>query len=1390
MSCESSFFELGGVSLQVINMLDRIQRRYGIQIGFTEFMKDPTIRFIADKVDGSENKGCEESGFVPVSTDNEERFGLTDLQQSYYLGRKEGFMLSDVVTHSCAELKVDSFDEDKIISIINKMTEKHSMLRCRFDDAEHQHFRKSIDAPVFIEKLSTENDNEAYISERFNEINQLVLDPEKDVMFRAYAFVSADGSAYIVFYFDNMILDGRSTASFINEFSSEWAGVPAEEGGFIYSFADHIENIKRVRSSEKYAKDREFWLERIASLPEPVKLPLDNQPELIEKAVPVCYNYGISDELWNKVGIKARKNGLSEFSVILTALIRALGRVNYGSRFLLSIPEYIRPSAPKDFDRMLGEFSDFMIFDCENVQEDLLTSAKKNQEQLWELKEHNSFGGTEILREICRASGDLFSGVIPVVFTSMLEADIASYSGVRLLRTQSHTSQVQLEIVLSRYNGRINLCFTTLEGLVSESTAASVYGIVSNILADIAESGNMLSDMYDVLPETDKRIIGTAALENKELEYSTVREMLLESFEKHGSNTALVYRGKEYTYDELRSLADKAAAFINEKADGEIAAVLMDNSVERIAAIIGVVLSGKVYMPLEYEYPAERVKLCLDNAGVRTLITDAARASEFSSYNTYTWNDIESGGTAYDGKYSSNELFTVIHTSGSTGVPKAVMVKNAGVVNCIAYTNERFGVNKNDRAIALTNVSHDLSLYDIFGMLTAGGCIVIPDADKRRDPIHWKDIAERFGVTVWNSVPAFMEMFTRTLIDCGSRLPNSLRLVFLGGDFISPSNIQNIFDLSDGIRTVSVGGPTETTMWNICHEITSEDLQKGYIPYGRQIANCKYRILNEAHQEMCAGVAGLMFCEGISLSEGYLNAPEETAKRFVLSHSGERMYDTGDLGCWLENGEIRIFGRADNQVKILGKRIEIPEIEKSLTGLGGIEEVVVCADTAANRIYAFYKAESEVDEDNVRALAGEILPSYMIPNSFCRVNSFPLSYNGKVSRKELISRISAENTVTNADHSRMSLWEKRVYDVIQEMVPIPGVKAEDNLFMAGVNSLTSVMLVNRLHSLYGISIPVSEFFNEPTIAATAKKLSCSRSEVIDFEIDKSKKWDNFPLSELQQAYVVGRDPDTELGSVPTHFYAELLFDNYYHERLYRTFYTIVNRHDVFRCIIRQNGTQQFVDEELIPDIPLRDLSYLNEAEREKIIHRIRYEMAHSVLDPEEYPLFRLCVSKISKTSAIVHMYFDTLIADGWSANVLADEIDRLYSDPDAELKPLGVDFRDYVLYKQALEKTEKFSADRQYWIDRIDDFPEAASLPLLCDPKSIKHVTCDQKEAKLTKPEWTALEEKAKKYGTSLFSVNFILQCYNTLEPRAEAAYMYADIRQTDVPSGYQEYGR
>ncbi|HID15487.1 MAG TPA: amino acid adenylation domain-containing protein, partial [Candidatus Atribacteria bacterium] len=389
------------------------------------------------------------------------------------------------------------------------------------------------------------------------------------------------------------------------------------------------------------------------------------------------------------------------------------------------------------------------------------------------------------------------------------------------------------------------------------------------------------------------------------------------------------------------------------KSDEHVA-ILLPKGWEQVVSVLGSGYAGVSYLPLSIGYPQKRIDYLLKEANVKVVLGSAETFEIFNSDVEYKIDikefvDINRNIKKYDIKAKEESLAYTIFTSGSTGQSKGVMISHKNIYNTVMDINRRFKVDNKDIIFNISELNFDLSVYDIYGGLAAGATIIIPKEEKKLDPSHWLKLINKEGVSIWNSVPSFMQLFNNEVEQKNTTFPSSLRLVLMSGDVIPLELVRQIEKVSNGCEIISLGGATEASIWSIYYPLSELESDKKSIPYGYPLANQEIYIVDEALNPKPAFVHGEICIKGVGIAQGYYKDKLKTEKQFVRdSKSGEVIYKTGDIGFFNSKGYIEIVGRMDDQVKIRGFRIELGEIETQLSNIDEIKESVVLAKEDGN----------------------------------------------------------------------------------------------------------------------------------------------------------------------------------------------------------------------------------------------------------------------------------------------------------------------------------------------------------------------------------------------------------------------------------------------------------
>lgn len=1125
LSTDVNIFTMGADSLKSISVLTKLKTR-GIEVSLSNMYKYPTIRDMAAHIDAEQGKeafnsyeSVEVTGFKPDLKHRFEPFPMSDLQESYYIGAHETEGFNSIPTAGYVEIECRNYDHDRLFKVIGRLMERHDMLRAYIDEDGMQHVLKSLpdfDIPVTDLRYMGEEEREKYLRSVRKDMVSTRLDLTKAPLFKCVISQLADDKAILHIYADGQIMDGWSFQLFYTELGTLYRDPELEMEPLKATFRDYIMYREELKKTEKYKKDKEFWLNKIPTLPSAGVLPIKKNITELDEVEGIQIECGIPVEQWRQIERMSQKFGVSAFSVLMTSFAVSVARWNDKRRFLLNIPEFYRPAFSEDIFKVLGECASFLLFTMEDDPNDTFCEkVVKTQQQIMELKDHNNFSGMEITREIYRKNNGYNEVLAPLVFGMLpgaqefedqfIEID---KNVLKIIYQENHTSQIWIDVNTCVYSDRIEFNYNSLKGLIDPEILENLADMQKSVLYEAAASEEFWNSKVNIaLPQRDRAIINQVNATEQKLGCETMPELLDKAFREYAQEIYLHTDSRDYTYSDIHKMINTLGAELHEMGvmPGDKVAVHIGKGLEQIVAALTCVYRGYVYTPLEYDYSAELVENAMQWIKCRYLLVDSAAAPDFIKLQATTLVVDEKllakeRGMAAYAHVKRDDLVAIIHTSGTTGRPKAVMIRQESLVNALQYTNERFEVTKMDNAFGVTNASHDMSMYDIFGMAICGAAVTVPRENSAKDPEEWIRLMKQHKVTIWNSVPVIQEMLMKTITEESASWMENLRLVMLGGDYIKPGMLLKLRAVNNKVRIISVGGPTETTLWNIMHEIEEEDLYKDVIPYGKPIANNRYYILNENKKQLPIGVTGTLYCSGIGVASGYCEDEERTSDRFIIwEETGERIYNTGDRGHYREDGTILFDGRNDEQVKINGKRIELTAIESEALAVENVRGAAAIK-SEDNQLVLFYVSDDIEVEGSLRNYLVSKLPEYMVPKKYFMISEIPVTINAKVDKKELVKLYAdmKKEVVPQASAAEGEALENILKIKFCELLDLEmsEINLDSDFFAMGGNSLIAMKLLSQLRENLDAEITLTDLFMTSTIREMKELLEEKKASII------------------------------------------------------------------------------------------------------------------------------------------------------------------------------------------------------------------------------------------------------------------------------------------------------
>jgi amino acid adenylation domain-containing protein len=875
--------------------------------------------------------------------------------------------MGSVSCHSYKEWETTHLDLDKFEFALQRLIERHGMLQAVMLPDGRQKIQEQV--PEYrLEVLDLREKDPQEAASRLEavrqELSHQILPSDRAPIFDIRASIIDERRIRLHFSFDLLIADARSFEILFKELSHFYHNPETPLPPLELSFRDYVLASTSIENSEAYQRSKDYWMSRLPELSLAPELPLAKTFNVVTQPRFVRRRSRLELEAWRRLTTRAARSGLTPSGVLLAAFAEILNVWSKNSRFAINLTLFNRLPLHPQVNDIIGDFTSVTLLEVDNSAESTFEArARRVQQQLWDDLDHRYFSGVEVLRELSRRQGGQPGAVMPIVFTSRLvrnrqrtDRNSMSWLGENVYGI-TQTPQVWLDHMVAEDAEGLLLIWDAVEELFPDGLLDDMFDAYGRLLHLLADKEECWQQSW---PEIGQKLVPAAQLEQRAsinaTETRIPEDMLHTLFAaqvpQRPSQPAVITPNRTLGYEELSNRANQVGHWLRQREarPNTLVAVVMEKGWEQVVGVLGIHAAGAAYLPIDANLPRERLWYLLEHGQVSLVLTQSCYDDQLEwpeGIERLCVDRADQMGldeNPLETVQGTEDLAYVIYTSGSTGLPKGVVIDHRGAVNTVVDINQRFGVEPEDRVLALSALNFDLSVYDTFGMLAAGGTIVMPEASGNRDPAHWAELILREKVTIWDTVPALMQMLVEYLAGRSETLSESLRLVMMSGDWIPLDLSDRIKSLAEDIEVFSLGGATEASIWSILYPIEKVDPSWTSIPYGRPMANQSFQVLNETFEPCPVWVPGQLYIGGIGLAKGYWRDEEKTRASFITHpRSGERLYRTGDLGRYLPDDNIEFLGREDFQVKIRGHRIELGEIETTLLQHPGVHTAVVAA---------------------------------------------------------------------------------------------------------------------------------------------------------------------------------------------------------------------------------------------------------------------------------------------------------------------------------------------------------------------------------------------------------------------------------------------------------------
>ena len=1022
-----------------------------------------------------------------MKPETEKTYPLTEIQRAYYVGRQESEDGTRILYEFRCEKPVPVMEK-----ALNRIIQEQASMQIIFTKDGRQRLpqrREPYTICCIDLSYRTREDAEEFIENEFYRNTKENYDIFHGPLFSMTAFLLPD-SPQVVYHFgvDMMIADGMSLRFLIHKVI-EYCGEESTPYPMDRNFLDYCSAKEQERqdTNSKWNRDHAYWMKRLDNFPSAPDFPASETRK--NRRSYSRREMEISAEQWEQLKSVARGMNMTPSTYLLGAYAYVIGLYSGKKEFALNLPVFDRMD--ESVKETIGDFTSILLIPVSMEQAyDFPKFCRTLQFRMIDALRHKSYSGLEFMREIAREKGSR-AGIYPVVFTSMvyenqqMDIDDTEYE---MTRGYSQTSQVILDCQIMANRNKLYVFWdfdqnSFAEGLI-DAMFAHFQALVrqdTKCLRNIEEKKKVAWTHYEQkmqLHLPSKGILGA------ELDRNAMHEP---------DSLAAVDVEQQWTYAQLAKAVWKIAAALQKRGVQSGDGVMLEatKTVEMYAAILAILRCGAFYVPYMPDTPESRYEDMKRLAGASWNVTP----KDSRQMLTEPQEDFAPV------LVCPETLAYIIFTSGSTGKPKGVMITHGQAWNTIYDINTRFQVTSNDRILGISELTFDLSVYDLFGAVMAGAAVVFTQDHHHMHAI--RRLISDYRITIWNSVPALMSLLLDTEEDVMPYYRNifgeerasirrsilnyhSLRLVLLSGDYIPvtlPDTIRSTYPHS---QVISLGGATEGAIWSIFYPIDKVEKEWTTIPYGYPLSNQTMYVLDWKGNLAAPCTAGEIWIGGAGVAVGYAGSEELTQQSFVTHPELGRIYRTGDYGMLTADGYMTFLGRKDQQVKINGYRVELDEISAKAQSYPGVDRAVA-ALTGADRnvLVLFYTAEEYVAAAEFQSYLERELMSYMVPRQIYKVDRIPLTANGKVDRRALEAMRAEQNVRSAAAPSTER--EKHIFQLFCDVLQTKDFSIEDDFFEIGGDSLKGIALFNLLEKEYEVTL--TQLFQFRTVRSLAQNIT-------------------------------------------------------------------------------------------------------------------------------------------------------------------------------------------------------------------------------------------------------------------------------------------------------------
>jgi tyrocidine synthetase III len=1394
---DDNFFELGGHSLKATILASNIHKKLNVKLSLAELFQAPTIRELADLINKKNNIGYD----LLKAVEAKEYYPLSSMQKRLYILQQMEEEITWYNMPSVVSLE-GRIDRESLENIFKKLVMRHESLRTSFEIIDNQPVQRTHkDVEFALEYFTVEHLKEGigYMSEPEQEIiNGFVrpFDFKKAPLFRAGLIKVSDVNHFLMVDMHHISTDGVSENILIKEFMAFYAGetlAPLEVQYKDFSQWQHSRKEKELDSIEAA-----YWLEEFKGEIPQLVLPYDFKRPAVKSFAGKHKCFEIDSQQLQGLNQLAEAENATLFMILFSVYVVLLSRLSGQDDIIVGTP--IAGRRKVELEGILGMFVNTLAIRSFPQQgQEFNQYLGTIREKLLAAYDNQDFPFEDLVDEVLVNRKTDRNPLFETMFIlNNMEATELEVPGLKLKIFEYETNITRFDLIFAAVEKEDQLFFTVeySSKLFKEYTAERIIRYFKNLIESILSDPRQKISDLEMMPVEEKEhiLFDFNETENRSSLYETIHELIEAQVQRTPDRICLVGNSLcgldhkdnknkdkkevdkketnkpllQLSYRDLNERSNRLAEILIQKGvrQDSIVAIMVERSIEMIIGINGILKAGAAYLPIPPDYPPDRIRYMLEDSVSPLLLTTRQFTGTvpFSGEVLAIDNDafLRPGDSSDPNWHSrTGDLVYTIYTSGSTGRPKGVVVRHTGFVNLVNWYVKEFGLCANDKFLLIAPISFDLAQKNLFAPLIVGSCLCLAPPGL----LDYRQLCRSVlleGQTVINCAPMAFYPFVEFSASDHYNMLKSLRYVFLGGESIQMEKVLPWLDSElCGAELVNTYGPTE------CTDVVSyyrlpypRDKQLTLVPIGKPIDNVRLYILDKNQNLQPVGVPGEICCAGIGVSRGYLNNPIMSHRKFIKDHFAQSgmLYRTGDLGRWLEDGNIEFQGRIDQQVKIRGFRIEPEEIESLLLNHKQLKETVVTAREKQSGehylcAYMVLHSPDSIETSQLREYLREKLPEHMVPSYFVFLETFPLTASGKILRSALpepqINRgHNYRPPINKTEVKLVKIWS-HVLVIEKDKIGI-----DDNFFELGGHSLKATILASNIHKKLDIKISLAELFQTPTIRESAKLINQKTNTGYNpIEAVEAKEY--YPLSSMQKRLYILQQMEEKITwyNMPSVVSLEGRLDR---ARLENTFRKLVIRHESLRTsfeMIENQPVQRIHDDmEFAMEYYTVENLKAGKGDRGEPVQEIIRGFVRP-FDLKKAPLFRAGLIKVSLEKHLLIVDMHHITADGTSENILIKEFMAFYAGE--TLAPLEVQYKDFSRWQNSRKEKELAKKEAAYWLQEFEGEIPQLDLPYDFKRPEIKSFEGKHKYFEISSQQLKGLNQLGEEENATLFMVLF-----------------------------------